>query len=252
LLTGTGGTPPVLQQFGLDIPGLTSANFQFNVETIGGVTDTIISYVACYCRGTHIRTPLGERRIETLKIGDDVLTASGAVRPIKWIGRRSYGGRFVLGRRDILPVCIKAGALGKNVPARDLSISPHHAMYFEDICFDDVGGVLIEAKDLVNGASIVQAERVEKVEYFHIELDSHDVIIAEGAPSESYIDDDNRAIFHNALEYDALYADDLRLPECYCAPRLEGGYLVEAVRRRIASRTERSPRIKVHRRAASS
>ena len=59
---------------------------------------------------------------------------SGALRPIKWIGRRSYGGRFVMGRKDILPVCIKAGALGDNVPRRDLWISPHHAMYFAKAC----------------------------------------------------------------------------------------------------------------------
>ena len=66
-------------------------------------------------------------------------------------------------------------------------------------------GVLIEAKDLVNGVSIVQAERVEKVEYFHIELENHDVIIAEGALSESFIDDDSRGMFHNAHEYRVLY-----------------------------------------------
>jgi hypothetical protein len=57
-----------------------------------------------------------------------VVTRSGAVRPIKWIGRRSYSGRFIMGRKDILPVCIKAGALDDNVSRRDLCISPHHAM----------------------------------------------------------------------------------------------------------------------------
>ena len=61
--------------------------------------------------GTLIETDRGEKKVETLEIGDKVMTASGAKRPIKWIGRRSYGGRFVLGRKDILPVCIKAGAL---------------------------------------------------------------------------------------------------------------------------------------------
>ena len=101
------------------------------------------------------------------------MTKSGWTRPIKWIGRRSYPGRFVMGRKDILPVCIKAGALADKVPKRDLWLSPHHAMYLE--------GALIEAKDLVNGASIVQAEHVEEVEYFHIELETHDVIVAEGA-----------------------------------------------------------------------
>ena len=85
---------------------------------------------------------------------------------------------FRQGRKDILPVCIKAGALDDDLPKRDLWISPNHAMYLD--------GMLIEAKDLVNGVSIVQAESVEQIEYFHIELDSHDVIIAEGAPSESF------------------------------------------------------------------
>jgi hypothetical protein len=124
----------------------------------------------CYCPGTLIRT--------------------------KWIGRRSYSGRFVIGRKDILPVCIKAGALTDNVPKRNLWISPNHAMYLDS--------VLIEAKDLTNGVSIAQAERVEQVEYFPIELETHDVIIAEGALSESYIDDDNRLMFHNANEYRQL------------------------------------------------
>ena len=143
----------------------------------------------CYCPGTLIRVKRGEKRVEKLKVGDKIMTASGALRPIKWIGRRSYAGRFIKGRTDILPVCIKANALADNVPKRDLWISPHHAMFFKDEHSD---GVLIEAKDLVNGASIVQAERVKKVEYFHIELDSHDVIVAEGALSETYLDEDNR------------------------------------------------------------
>ena len=73
-------------------------------------------------------------------------------------------------------------------------------MYFENKHRE---GVLIEARDLVNGVSIVHAERGE-VEYFHVELDSHDVIIAEGAFSETFIDDDSRGMFHNAQEYSAL------------------------------------------------
>ena len=75
------------------------------------------------------------KRVETLKIGDKVMTKSGAARPIKWIGRRSFAGRFIIGRKDILPVCIKAGALGGNAPRRDLWISPHHAMYFDGTYF---------------------------------------------------------------------------------------------------------------------
>jgi hypothetical protein len=189
---------------------------------------TITGDVPCYCRGTMIATARGEKRVEKLTVGDEVTTASGAPRPIKWIGRRGYSGRFIQGSKEILPICIKAGALDDKVPRRDLWISPHHAMYLD--------GVLIEAKDLVNGVSIVQAEQVETVEYFHIELDSHDVIIAEGALSETYLDDDNRAMFHNARDYDALYQDVAAAPALYCAPRLDEGYEVEAARQRIALR----------------
>jgi hypothetical protein len=95
--------------------------------------------------------------------------------------------------------------------------------------------VLIEAKDLVNGVSIVQAESVEQVEYFHLELETHDVIVAEGALSETFIDDDSRAMFHNAHEYHARYRDAAAAVAGYCAPRLDHGYELEAVRQRLAA-----------------
>jgi Hint domain/Domain of unknown function (DUF4214) len=186
------------------------------------------SAIACYAKGTLIGTSRSRKRVEDLKIGDKVMTMSGSARPIKWIRRRSYGGRFIMGRKDILPICIKAGALGDNVPQRDLWISPHHAMFLDS--------VLIDAKDLINGVSIVQAERIEKVEYFHIELETHDVIVAEGALSESFIDDDSPGIFHNAHEYSTLYAGEQPAFAQYCASRCEDGYEVENARRRIALR----------------
>jgi fibronectin-binding autotransporter adhesin len=191
------------------------------------------STVACYCRGTLIDTDRGQTPVEELKIGDRVTAMSGQSRTIKWIGKRSYAGRFIMGRADILPVCIKAGALGDGVPYRDLWVSPHHAMLFRD---DNLEGVLIEARDLVNGVSIVQAQAVDKVEYFHVELDSHDVIIANGALSESFVDDDSRCMFHNAFEYDTLFSADDVSPAQYCAPRHYEGYQVEAARRLIAER----------------
>ncbi len=198
-----------------------------DVGGAGTITGTITD-TACYRRGTLILTDRGELPVEVLAIGDRVMTASGVARPIKWIGRRSYGGRFVIGRTDILPICIKAGALDDNVPWRDLWISPHHAMFIDD--------VLIEARDLLNGVSIVQARSVDKVEYFHVELKTHDVIVAEGALSETFIDDDSRGMFHNAHEYQSLYPDVAALAPQYCAPRLDDGYEVEAARQRIALR----------------
>ena len=146
-------------------------------------------------------------------------------------GGAGLGGGLFVGATAILPVCIKAGALGDNVPKRDLWISPHPAMYF-----GNDGGVQVEAKDIVNGTSIVQAQSVERVEYFHIELDTHDVIVAEGALSETFLDDNSRGMFHNAHDYETLYADEATASTQYCAPRCDGGYELETVRLAIAFR----------------
>ncbi len=214
---------------GVDVAPDSSTSGIIDITFASGATTPGFGDVAtCYCPGTLIQTDRGEVAVEELRIGDDVVTMSAPARPIQWIGRRSYAGRFALGQRGILPVCIKAGALDAGLPRRDLWISPHHAMYLD--------GVLIEAKDLVNGASIVQATQVDKVEYFHIELETHDVIIAEGAWSETYVDDDNREMFHNAHEYALLYPATAPQPARYCAPRVADGYEVETARRRIDAR----------------
>ena len=209
-------------------PGGADFEIQMSGSLTLQATDFVFSSGPCYLAGTRILTQDGEVPVESLSIGDRVVTHDGRAEPIKWIGRRSYSGRFVMGRPDILPICIKVGALDENVPSRDLWISPNHAMYLD--------GLLIEAKDLVNGVSIVQADRADNVEYFHIELETHDVIIADGALSETFIDDDSRFMFHNAQEYHALYSDAVAAPAQYCAPRLEDGFEVEAARRRIAVR----------------
>ncbi len=99
-------------------------------------------------------------------------------------------------------------------------------------------GMLIPARALVNGETIIQETDVE-VNYVHLELDSHDVIFAEGALSESFVDDDSRAHFDNAPEYPRLYPDAVAVPACFCAPRVEDGALLEAVRLRLRPRTNK-------------
>ncbi|MFE8872074.1 Hint domain-containing protein, partial [Acetobacter persici] len=179
----------------------------------------------CFCRGTLIETERGEIAVEDLAIGNRVRTASGALRPIRWIGHRSYSGPFVRRNKNVLPIVIRAGALGDGLPRRDLSVSPLHAMALE--------GVLIPAICLINGVSILQAESIDQVTYFHVELETHDVLLAEGAPSESFIDDGSRGMFHNAAEFRALYPEALPLPAAYCTPRIEDGPILETVRARL-------------------
>ncbi len=200
---------------------------------IGGLGDAGLvaganTYMACYAPGTLIQTRQGEVAIEELTIGDELVTWSGDLKPIKWVGRRSYAGAFVAGHREILPVCIHAGALGDGQPRRDLFVSPRHAMFLH--------GVLVPAWLLVNGVSVTQAPSVESVHYIHVELDEHAVIWAEGAASESFVDDNSRGMFQNAHEFEALYPGRPRAPAVYCAPRQEDGEQLASIKRMIDHR----------------
>ncbi len=181
---------------------------------------------ACFLRGTLIMTASGEIPVEELAIGDMLVTGGGAIRPIKWMGRRTYAGRLAATTMAVQPVCISAGALGNNLPKRDLRVSAKHAMLLD--------GVLVAAEDLVNGSNVVRESGHTEIEYYHMEFSTHDVVLAEGCLSESFTDDDNRAIFHNASEYRALYPQEVSVPAQYCAPRVVDGPLLHSIRASVA------------------
>ena len=175
----------------------------------------------CYLRGTRIRTPKTERRVEELNIGDLVVTLSGESKPIKWIGRQRFEKGSQRWPANLEPVRIRRFALDERTPHRDLYLSPNHALYID--------GVLIPANYLVNGTSIVQAmpEGVEEIEYFHIELETHEVIFAEGVPAETLLvmkereafADLIREQFDNFAERKQLNGNDA-LAMTPCAPRV--------------------------------
>jgi len=220
-VSAPGGTVTLQLDTGESYSGLT---FLANEDSSGGTEVTI----ACYRLGTRIRTVHGEVPVEELQIGEDVMTVAGIARPIKWIGQRSYSGRFASGNKKILPVCFKPGSLAEGMPKRNLWVSPNHAMYID--------GLLIQAEDLVNGDNVVQAEAKDTIRYFHIELESHDVILAEGAWSETFIDDHSRMMFHNAADYFGRYPNAPDLPPLYCAPRVNEGFQLQGIRDRIRAR----------------
>ena len=184
--------------------------------------------VACFLRGTRIRCEHGEVEIERLRIGDQVLTKSGQLRAIRWIGRRSYAAAVAAGAREVLPVLIRRGALGDGLPRRDLWVSPEHALWID--------GLLIPAGALINGDSILQDESIAAVTYYHLEFDSHDVIYAEGAAAESFVDDESRLMFDNVAEYWSLYPQGPPQAARFCAPRVEEGPELECIRRGLPVR----------------
>lgn len=182
---------------------------------------------ACYVAGTRIATPSGECDIAALTIGALVATGSGVAAPIKWIGRRNHTAAQIAAYPHLRPVTILAGALADAMPHRDLTVSPMHAMFIDD--------VFVPAAALVNGVSILRSEALEPVSYIHIELAGHGVVFAEGAPAETFVDDDSRLLFDNADEYYDMYGAEAA-PAAFSAPRVEHGHQLEAIRRRLALR----------------
>jgi hypothetical protein len=156
--------------------------------------------VACFVRGTLIATPEGDVSIETLAIGDQVCTQDGELRAIKWIGRRAFSTKFLKQDSPVTPVVVRANAFAVGVPYRDLRVSPEHAFFID--------GVLIPAIHLVNGRTIFQELAGETVEYYHIEVEGQAIVLAQGAPAETYVNHDNRRMFANWREYEWLYGPD--------------------------------------------
>lgn len=182
--------------------------------------------LVCFCRDTLILTPDGDVPIQTLRPGDMVLTHSGEARAITWIGTGHVP--TVLGRRTAAnPIILRKGALADNVPHTDLHVTKGHSFFLD--------GVLIPAEFLVNHRTILWDDDARDVTVFHLELDTHDVLVANGAPAESYRDDGNRWLFGNGNSgWD-------QPPKPPFAPVLTGGPIVDAVWQRLLDRAPPEP-----------
>lgn len=183
------------------------------------------SFTVCFLPATAIATPDGERPVETLAIGDLVLTADGRSVAVKWLGRQTLSTRFA--RHAVIR--IHAGALGAGLPRRDLRVTADHALLID--------GLLVNAGALVNGTTVTRepAEALgDTFMVYHVETEAHEIILAEGAATETYIDYVERRAFDNHAEYMALYGDAPHTVEAayprICAAR----HLPPALRLRLA------------------
>jgi hypothetical protein len=195
--------------------------------------------VVCYARGTDIETPTGQARIEDLRAGDSVVTVQGNERTscaIKWIGRRCIDLLAHPRPEMVEPVRIRRGAFEENMPYRDLLVSPDHGVL--------VDGKLICARQLVNGSTIHRETGLTSVEYFHVELYAHAILLAEGLPAESYLNTGNLGFFANSgepLELHPNLTDETDYPTREagsCAPFVWDEESVRPVWHRLAERAE--------------
>jgi Hint domain len=169
----------------------------------------------CLLKGTKISTPSGDRLVQELQIGDEVQTFAGR-KTIKWIGYNKFTKEEGRAWQDsVMPIRVARLAIDDHTPQRDLYLSPYHCIFFNE--------ALIPVMYLINEATIVQGtpSDMSAIEYYHIELDTHEVIYAEGALVESFIDDDSRREnFSNFVQYERLYGAERETKMAPFAPIL--------------------------------
>ena len=172
----------------------TATDTLTNIATLGFSDGQVAtSSIACYAAGTLIRTPNGDIPIEALRPGDPVTTLADPAhptRPLRWLGWRRLRPPSLPDPDAAFPILIRAHAFAPNRPARDLRVSPEHAIL--------VGAALVPARLLVNNATIQHDRTRGHVTYYHLELDVHELVLAHNLPAETWLDTGNRAMFANA------------------------------------------------------
>ena len=181
----------------------------------------------CFGRGTLILTAYGEVPVENLAIGQLVMTTNGAL-PVKWIGRRTIKKNASASwHPSVMPVRVARFAIDDQTPRRDLYLSQGHSLFID--------GFLIPVKHLVNECSITFDHHVktsETIEYFCVELDTHEVIFAEGAAAESFRYSGWGIAWDNLGEYQDLYGREHKVmpafaPHCRYSLRTEARALLQ-------------------------
>ncbi|WP_172677905.1 Hint domain-containing protein [Ruegeria sp. 6PALISEP08] len=197
---GTSGTTAVYEApFGTNVtetvtvPGpldqITLTNFDPDQQhgwlflTTGDIGD-----VVCFTNGTQIETDDGPKSVEDLVPGDRVLTRDNGYQPLRWIGRKEVSTDRLRENRKLRPVRIKAGALSSGLPCRDLVVSRQHRMLaVSEIARRMFGAleILVPAHKLTELPDVEVEDPVQPITYYHLLFDGHEIIYAEGTPTES-------------------------------------------------------------------
>jgi hypothetical protein len=217
----------MLEQSATDL-GLPATEQGSGVINADAAVKMALAAASCYAAGTRITTARGQVPVEQLRLGDRLITETGTVRPVRWLGHRRVDCRRHPRPHEVWPIRVQAHAFAPQRPVRDLLLSPDHAVKAD--------GVLIPVRYLVNGATVAQV-KVPHICYWHVELDRHDVILADGLAAESYLDTGNRAAFEdNGVLH--LHPDFARRAwaERGCAPLVLDGPLLARVHARLRAR----------------
>ena len=188
------------------------------------------SPIACFVAGTRLATESGEVEVQSLRVGDRVRAVlTGRWETVAWIGHRVIDCTRHPHKDQVWPVRVSAHAFGPCQPGRDLWLSPHHGVYVND--------VLIPVGLLINGTTIRQIQ-LPAIDYWHVELPRHEVILAEGMPAESYLDTGDRTDFLLAGPFTTLFPifGSQRADGEGCAPLVTDGIALDSARVLVADR----------------
>ncbi|MFO1027784.1 MAG: Hint domain-containing protein [Acetobacteraceae bacterium] len=210
----------------------TATNVTQTAGSHGGNGLITITFEApvCFLSGTSILTQRGEVAVEDLRVGDPVVAlVHGGLLPVRWIGNRRVRPLHYRNPDHAHPIRVQEGAFGPGMPHRDLWLTPGHRVL--------VDGHLVQIDTLLNDTTIEQVKQ-DEIHVFHIELDRHDVILADGMPSETFLDVGNRAVFEDGpvvpLDPDFMPHDD----DATCLPVQRDPAMLAALRTRLEARAE--------------
>jgi len=159
-----------------------------SINITKGYDSNFKNIVPCFTPGTLIATPKGEREIESLSIGDRILTRDNGIQEVTWMGHRSLSATELGDAPSLRPILIRAGSFGSGSPERDMLVSPMHRMLVTSKLAKKYFGereVLVAARDLTNVPGIDQV-KVAGTTYLHFMCDKHQIVLANGTWTESF------------------------------------------------------------------